>query len=97
MTNLEVIAWLSVNEAHAFMASERAVRAPNSTFATEHGFASAANDALRTLAETRRALADCEFAESRAQDGDAACPLCPAFRGEDHRAGCIFATIPRPK
>lgn len=55
--------------------------------------------ALRTLAETRKALAACEDFINR----DAIfCPICEAMldTGEpdvEHAPNCIFATMPRPK
>jgi hypothetical protein len=50
-------------------------------------------DALRSLAETRKALAgvvDREYAT------DGPCAVCELHRYEDHAPGCLYATMPRP-
>lgn len=54
-------------------------------------------DAIRALAATRKMLASLEWADRKGRDGDAGCPLCPAYEDEKHRDGCIFITMPRPR
>lgn len=50
-------------------------------------------DALRSLAETRRALASIEFGGLSREEGW--CPFC--HTGDKHQPSCIFSTMPRPK
>ncbi len=87
MTDDEVKQWLSEEERIAWNDSDN-TPTPRATIGIR--------DALRSLAETRKALAETEFGEHCG--GYDACFHCgrePARYG--HKEECIFATMPRPK
>lgn len=100
MTDDEVMQWLSEGERAAWIDWDCGSRRRDD----DPRVARAQDDikcVLRTLAETRKALADCEWADDRF--GYPRCPLCAADgskSGEDnepHAPTCFFATIPRPR
>lgn len=100
MNDDEVKQWLSEEEQWALNRAVKAYEAeramvsnpdgsPRMTYASGPWQASAL--ALRTLAETRKALAACE------DRNDLKCPLCGLGPQGSHDETCIFATMPRPK
>lgn len=106
MTDDEVKQWLDNKERWAFDASERAIKSERAGTTNPDGTASrtylagpwhATVAALRSLAETRKALWSLEW------KGDCLrCPCCFSDRDDEHPHGghkpdCVFATMPRPQ
>ncbi len=89
MTDDEVRAWLSNEERGGWTGCGRAI-GDCECCAETRGY-------LRSLAETRKALADTEW-QGGGYEGDPHCFFCCADREPSykHAPDCIFTTMPRP-
>jgi hypothetical protein len=88
MTDDEVLQWLSEEERERFHLTCIAV---DGSVVRDFG------PDLRSLAETRAALAEDEWGDCGHVSGERECHRCDALESAGHRPTCIFASMPRPK